>query len=130
MKKSIDITLIVGLALWGAVSVLKGVALSLFVSGPDQFRAVSYIALVYGSVIASVFVCLISSRLAALLSVVATFAAITIVFDSNGFGHGSEAAKDFIWAIAIHPGVSAFLLLVLPEGDIISTVFLSDYKNL
>jgi hypothetical protein len=97
------------------VSAIQGAGLSLFVSGPHQYTATTFIELVYFSVIASVLVSLISARSASLLLGAAAITAVTILYGTGGFGHGSETARSFLWAIALRPVLAALVLLALPS---------------
>ncbi len=115
MKVSrLEVPLLILLGLWGLVSAFQGAALSMFVSGPQQYTVTFFIEIVYFGVLAGVLVSLISARLASLLLAVAAITALVILYRTDGFGHGMSTAKSFLWAIALRPVLAALLLLVLP----------------
>jgi hypothetical protein len=103
------------LGLWGLVSAVQGAGLSLFVSGANQYTDTTFIEIIYFSVIAGVLVSLISARLAFLLLGIAAIAAVTILYQTGGFGHGSATVRSFLWAIALRPVLASLVLLVLPS---------------
>ena len=117
-------SVLIALGVWGLVSVLQGAALGMFVSGPDQYSATTFIELVYESVLGGVLVGLFSPRLGAILTFLATLIAVIIVYQTGAFGHGSETAKSFWEAIAIRPGLATVLLGILPAIGPLSRLFL------
>jgi hypothetical protein len=106
--------ILAALGLWGLVSAIQGAGLSLFVSGPHQYTDTIFIELVYFGVIAAVLVSLISARVASFLLGVAAVTAVTMLYRTGGFGHGSATAGSFLRAIALRPALAALILLALP----------------
>lgn len=119
-QRRVELVVLITLGLWGLVSAIQGAGLSFFVYGPHQFRDETFIELVYCSVISGVVVSLISARLAAILSCIATVAAVIILHETNTFGHGAANARSFLWAIAVRPALaSVFLFLLPPLGPLV-----------
>lgn len=110
----LEVPLLIVLGLWGLVSAFQGAALSMFVSGPQQYTVTFFIEIVYFGVLAGVLVSLISARLASMFLAVAAIIALVILYRTDGFGHGMSTAKSFLLAIALRPVLAALLLLVLP----------------
>jgi hypothetical protein len=119
-----EVSVLIALGLWGLVSVIQGAALGMFVSGPDQYRATTFIELVYESVFGGVLIALFSPRLGAILTFAAALVAVIIVYQTGAFGHGSETAKSFFEAIVIRPGLATVLLGILPAIGPMSRLFL------
>ena len=115
ISKRLELPILVALGLWGLASALQGAGLSMFVSGPHQYRDTAFIELVYESVIAGVIIGLVSPRLAAILSCVATVISVALVYETNAFGHGSATAQSLLWATLLRPALSAMLLFFLPS---------------
>lgn len=113
-SKVFEAAILVSLTLWGLMSVVRGAGLSFVASGPNQYRDVEFIELVFESVLGGVFVALLSPRLAAVLSLIATVVAGVVVYQTNGFGHGWVTEKALFWEIAIRSGAATVLLSLLP----------------
>lgn len=113
-KNLLEISVLTGLILWGAISLFQGAGLSLFVSGQHQMRDELFIEVLYCSVIIISFVGLFRARVAAYMSIlIATFLLIT-VFMTDGFAHGLIASEPLMWAIFWRPFLAGFLLFLLP----------------
>ena len=110
----LEAPLLIVVGLWGLVSAFQGAALSMFVSGPQQYTVTFFIEIVYFGVLAGLLVSLLSARVASLLLAIAAIAALVILYQTDGFGHGMSTAKSFLLAIAFRPVLAALLLLVLP----------------
>jgi hypothetical protein len=119
MHKRLEAITLIGLSLWGLISIFQGATLGMFVSGPGQEKAIIFIDLVYESVFVSVLIALFSSRVASILSLIATLTATIILLGSDSFGHGNSTAMPFICAIALRPLLSACLLFVLPPTGVV-----------
>ena len=114
VKRHLELPILGLLFTWGMYSAFQGAAFGMFVYGPHTLRDSWFISLVYSSLIAGVMISLISARLAAVVLVIAAFAASLILYKSNFFGHGPATAIPFLWAIAVRPLLASLLLLALP----------------
>ena len=115
VSKRIELPVLITLGLWGLVSAVQGAGLSMFVSGPHQYRDTFFIELVYDSIIAGVLIGLVSPRLAAGLLCAAALISVVLIYQTNAFGHGAATGQSLLWAIVLRPALAAVILFFLPS---------------
>jgi len=106
------------LLIWGGLSLIKGLGLSFFVNGANQYLQTAYIELVYESVLIGVLISIFSNKLAALALGLVSVLAAGILYDTNFFGHGASALYGDGIEVAIRPALACltFFILSVSEG--------------
>jgi hypothetical protein len=112
-KNPYALTVKVALVVWGIASLLQGAGLSFFINGADQYRQTAFIELAYDSLFVGALISFLWSRIASVLLLGATLAALAILLWTRSFGHGASFAPPLLWAIAIRPALGALVLFLL-----------------
>jgi len=105
------------LLIWGGLSLIKGLGLSFFVNGANQYLQTAYIELVYESVLIGVLISIFSTKFAALALGLITVLAAGILYDTKLFGHGTAALSGFGIEVAIHPALGCLIFLILSVSE-------------
>jgi hypothetical protein len=112
-KNPYALTVKVALVVWGIASLLQGAGLSFFINGADQYRQTAFIELAYDSLFVGALISFLWTRIASVLLLGATLAALAILLWTRSFGHGASFAPPLLWAIAIRPALGALILFAL-----------------
>lgn len=114
-KSRISVMVKIALLIWGGLSLVKGAGLEFFIRQSDPYlhSAGAFIVMAYGTLFWVTLLSFLSSWIASLLLLLSVVASSAILIWTNAFGHGLPLAGQFIWDIALRPGLGSLVLFVL-----------------
>lgn len=110
-KRIFTIAAKLAIAIWGVSNIIQGAALSFFIQN-DNLAGI-YVEVVYGSSIVAALISFVSTSVAILLLLAAILTSVGTLFLSKAWGFGTSDSYSFVEAIALRPGLSLVVLLVV-----------------